>query len=185
MRKALESKDFPSTPGRIRTCDLPIRSRLLYPTELRGQVGFARKLPLPNPHDKRRATKAHSSKADGARKAHKNFPRIPRGDGRWRMELGALQECKRFKADNPCLILLGLPLKATMTAATVASQPMPKRSYGRVGSAAGAGGLLRAKNPLATNRTGSPKIRLNTRACRSVVFTSRTTASCRLRPSQV
>lgn len=27
-----------STPGRIRTCDLLIRSQLLYPAELRGRV---------------------------------------------------------------------------------------------------------------------------------------------------
>lgn len=29
-----------STPGRIRTCDLLIRSQLLYPAELRGLDGY-------------------------------------------------------------------------------------------------------------------------------------------------
>ena len=29
---------FSSTPGRIRTCDLLIRSQLLYPAELRGRA---------------------------------------------------------------------------------------------------------------------------------------------------
>ena len=33
---------FISTPGRIRTCDLRIRSPLLYPTELRAQLAEKR-----------------------------------------------------------------------------------------------------------------------------------------------
>ena len=33
--------EFSSDPGRIRTCDLLIRSQLLYPTELRDQFGSA------------------------------------------------------------------------------------------------------------------------------------------------
>lgn len=36
----LKQRTHIGTPGRIRTCDLRIRSPLLYPTELRAQVGF-------------------------------------------------------------------------------------------------------------------------------------------------
>ena len=42
LEKATAIEVSQSTPGRIRTCDLLIRSQLLYPAELRGQRGFAK-----------------------------------------------------------------------------------------------------------------------------------------------
>ena len=38
LRKNSKSLDFSGTPGRIRTCDLRIRSPLLYPAELQAQT---------------------------------------------------------------------------------------------------------------------------------------------------
>ncbi len=35
--KTQQTIDLNGVPGRIRTCDLPLRRRLLYPTELQGR----------------------------------------------------------------------------------------------------------------------------------------------------
>jgi O-acetyl-ADP-ribose deacetylase (regulator of RNase III) len=44
---------FPSVPGAIRTRDLPLRRRMLYPTELRGPAATLTRLPAPHQGDAR------------------------------------------------------------------------------------------------------------------------------------